>query len=328
MNHYTIGVDISKARLDVYRRPDGLAVQFDNTAKGLKAFQRWMSGFEVERIVYEPTGKYHCGLEDFLSAAGYRLCRVNPLHARRFAQATGTRTKTDAVDARMLAVMGEALRPGVTAVSNRTMRDLRQLQIARQALVKDRTAAKNRSKSLTLPLLKRQNKARLARIKQDLAAIEQAMRALINSDEEMARKFAILCSIPGLAAITAAALIVEIPELGTLGRKQAAALAGLAPFTRQSGQWKGKSFIGAGRKFLRDSLYMPALVACRFNDDLKQFYSRLTEAGKPPKLAIAAVMRKLIVLANALVRANRLWEPERPAGPVRGKPAKPTPQRP
>lgn len=133
------------------------------------------------------------------------------------------------------------------------------------------------------------------------------MLALIAGDAKMARTFEILCSIPGISKITAATLLVEIPELGTLEAKAAASLAGLAPFSRESGKWKGKRFIGGGRKFLREALYMPALVACTFNPDMKTKYSQLKAAGKPSKVAITAVMRKLIVLANALVKADRTW---------------------
>ena len=174
-------------------------------------------------------------------------------------------------------------------------------------MIKDRTAAKNRSKSLTLAMLKRQNIKRLHQIERDLAAIEKEMLCLIDSDKKMARTYHILCSIPGIAKITAATLIVEILELGTLTSKAVASLSGLAPFARESGKWKGSRFIGGGRKFLREALYMPALVAMRFNPDMKTKYQHLKDAQKPSKVAITAIMRKLIILANALVKNNRMW---------------------
>lgn len=307
MTLYTIGVDISKARLDVHRLPGGEARSFGNDKRGFRGLIRWFRSFDVERIVYEPTGAYHRGFEDALAAAGMPLAKVNPLQARRFAQASGTRAKTDRADAQTLAAMGLALKPGIGAVASKSLRDLKELQIARQALIKDRTAAKNRAKSLSLPLLKARNLARLRQIERDLAAIEAAMSDLVMDDAKAARTFDILTSIPGISAITALALLVEIPELGTLQPKQAASLAGLAPFARESGKWKGKRFISGGRKFLRDALYMPALVACRFNADMKRFYNRLKDQGKPPKVAITAVMRKLIILANTLVKDNRIW---------------------
>jgi transposase len=307
MTHYTIGVDISKAHLDAHRLPDGLARQFANDLRGFGAMIKWIGRLSIERIVYEPTGIYHRRFEDALAMAGLPLAKVNPLQARRFAEARGTRAKTDKVDAAVLAHMGVALQPGIYPPPSKMLRDLKDLQIARQALIKDRTAAKNRAKSIRVPIVKTQNNLRLRQIATHLEAIEKAMLVLINDDHKTARAFEILCSIPGISKITAATLLVEIPELGTLEQKAVASLAGLAPFSRESGKWKGKRFIGGGRKFLRDALYMPALVACTYNPDMKVVYQRLKKAGKPSKVAITAVMRKLIILANTLVKNNPSW---------------------
>ncbi len=312
MTQYTIGVDISKAHLDAHRLPDGVARQFANDRRGFVAMIEWIGKLAVDRIVYEPTGIYHRGFEDALARAGLPLAKVNPLQARRFAEARGTRAKTDKVDAAVLAHMGVALQPGICPVPSKILRDLKELQVARQALIKDRTAAKNRSKSLHVPMLKKQSTLRLRQITHSLEAIEKAMLTLINDDHKTARAFEILCSIPGISNITAATLVVEIPELGTLEQKAVASLAGLAPFSRESGKWKGKRFIGGGRKFLREALYMPALVACTYNPDMKVVYKRLKGAGKPSKVAITAVMRKLIILANTLVKNNRMWAEIRP----------------
>lgn len=159
---------------------------------------------------------------------------------------------------------------------------------------------------LNLTLLKRQNTARLKQIDQQLGDLDAAILATIKADPVLATRHAILISIPGIAAITAAMLITELPDLGTLDEKKIAALAGLAPITRQSGKWSGKAYVHGGRKQVRQALYMPALVATRFNADMKTKYQALVAAGKPAKVAISAVMRKLIILANALLRANRL----------------------
>lgn len=307
MTLYTIGIDISKERLDICCLPGGEVRQFANDRAGFAKLIKWGIKFPVERVVYEASGPYHRGLEDALSRAGLPLGRVNPLQARRFAQACGVRAKTDRVDAAMLARMGVALQPELTAVPSKIQRDLKALQGARQALIKDGTAAKNRLCQLSSALLISQSKRRLCQIELDLKAIDAAMTDLIISDETTKRAFQIITSIPGMGTITAAALLVEMPELGTLEAKQAASLAGLAPYARESGQWKGARFIGAGRKLVREALYMPALVACRFNPDMKRIYQTLTKAGKPPKLAITAIMRKLIILANTLIKNNRLW---------------------
>lgn len=178
--------------------------------------------------------------------------------------------------------------------------------------MKDWTAAKNREKSLRLPLLKRQNQKRQRQIETQIAAVEAEIASRIAANAELAERLAILDSIPGIAKITACALLIEMPELGTLDGKQAASLAGLAPLARQSGRWTGRAFIRGGRSSLRQALYMPALVATRCNPQLKAKYHQLITAGKPTKVALIAVMRKLIVLANALLRQRRNWA-ENPA---------------
>jgi transposase len=237
------------------------------------------------------------------------IAKVNPRQARRFAEATGNLAKTDALDAAMLTRMGAVLSLEARPVPSAIINDLRDLRTARNALIKDQVAAQTRAKAITLPLLKRQNAARLKQIEAQREAVDAEINALIQGDPDLAQRFAILCSIPGIAEVSAAMLLIEMPELGSLDEKQVAALAGLAPIARQSGNWKGKSFIRGGRQQVRQGLYMPALVAIRFNADLKAKYEQLIKAGKAPKQAITAVMRKLIILANALLKKGRKWQP-------------------
>jgi transposase len=309
MTDITIGIDISKDHLDAHRLPGGEHDRFDNTSTGHKALLRWI-GPKPTRVVYEPTGPYHRKLEVQLAKAGMPIVKVNPRQARRFAQAVGALAKTDALDAAMLARMGAVLGLEARPVRDAILNILKDLHLAREALVKDRTAARNRARMITLALLRTHNAARLRQIDQQLAAIDAAIAAQIGADPALAARMAILISIPGIAAVTAAMLVVEMPELGGLDPKAAAALAGLAPITRQSGQWKGKSFVQGGRKQVRQALYMPALVAMRFNPDMKAKYEQLTNAGKAPKQAITAIMRKLIVLANALLKKATPWQPK------------------
>jgi transposase len=237
------------------------------------------------------------------------IAKVNPRQARRFAEATGNLAKTDALDAAMLTRMGAVLSLEARPVPSAIINDLRDLRTARNALIKDQVAAQTRAKAITLPLLKRQNAARLKQIEAQREAVDAEINTLIQGDPDLAQRFAILCSIPGIAEVSAAMLLIEMPELGSLDEKQVAALAGLAPIARQSGNWKGKSFIRGGRQQVRQGLYMPALVAIRFNADLKAKYEQLIKAGKAPKQAITAVMRKLIILANALLKKGRKWQP-------------------
>jgi len=307
MNQDTIGVDISKAHLDTHRMSDGASRRFANDKHGHQAFLKWLGGRTGARIVYEPTGPYHRAFERRLAEEGHPLVKVNPRQARRFAEATGRLAKTDRLDAAMLARMGAVLDLEARPVRGPILNDLKDLHMAREALVKNRTAAKNRARNLTLPLLRRQNAAQLRQIERQIAAIEAEIMAIVKADPDLASRFAILVSIPGVSTITAFALIIDMPELGTLENGQAASLAGLAPVARQSGQWTGRAFIRGGRANVRQALYMPALVAMRFNPDLKAKYEQLLAVGKPPKKAITAIMRKMILLANALLRDGRKW---------------------
>jgi transposase len=315
-NHETASQDVEEvhsrakqADVTVLEPPRDMPYeQFPNTRAGHSAFLK-SAGSDVLRIVFEPTGPYHRAFEGRLAKAGLPLCKVNPLQARRFAQSIGTHAKTDRVDARLLARMGAILAIESRPVASEHLAELRELRQAHQALIKERTRIKNRRQILTVALLKRRHDQRLRQIEREVEEIVAAILERISAQETMARRFAILTSIPGIGQIAAIALIIDMPELGELNARQAASLAGVAPITRQSGNWRGKAMIGGGRKHLRDALFMPALVAARFNNDLRTVYERLTAAGKPPKLAITAVMRKLIVLANALIRNDRKWAP-------------------
>jgi len=244
-----------------------------------------------------------------LAAADLPAAKINPRQVRRFAEVLGCLAKTDRCDAALLARFGALIEPSARPVPSPTLDVMRELHTARCALVKDRTAALNRQKMVRSPLLQRQSAQRLRQITAQLAAIEAELVALCAADPDLKERLSILESIPGIGQASALALLVEMPELGSLGQPQAASLAGLAPMARDSGQFKGRRFIRGGRAGLRQALYMPALVAACFNPDLKAKYQALTQAGKPPKLAITAVMRKLLLLANALLRDRRTWTP-------------------
>lgn len=310
MTELTIGADISKDHIDLYRLPDGDRLSVSNDGKGFKAIFGWIGNTPVARIVYEPTGAYHRAFEHFMLTRNLPVSKVNPRQARRFAEAIGKLAKTDRADAEMLAQFGMLLNPRLLSPDATSFAELKELHAARLALVKDRTAAKNRGRNITQPLLKRQNAARLKQIEAQLAQVEQAITDQIAIDKSLKARFDILVSIPGLSKITAFTLLIEMPELGELDEKAVGKLAGLAPSDRQSGRWTGRAFIVGGRAIVRQALYMPALVATRFNPDLKAKYDALRKAGKPPKVAITAIMRKLVVLANALLRKQQKWTPK------------------
>ena len=207
----------------------------------------------------------------------------------------------------MLALMGGAFKLEPDAPVTKLHQDLKDLRSFRLGLVKDRTRIVNRQRTQSLPIIRRQNKALLSQLTKKIAEIDEEISKLLNACEVNANSLKILRSIPGVGAVCAATILIEMPEIGRIARKQAASLAGLAPMTRESVVWKGKAFIQGGRKVVRNALYMPAIVAIRHNPDFKKKYQSMIKAGKPPKVAIIAVMRKLIELANVLIKENRNW---------------------
>ena len=311
----TVGVDISKAHLDAHQLPSGRTARFTNDDAGFEALAAW-AGPAVDGLVYESTGPWHRALEEALAETLPLSC-VNAQRARRFAQALGEHAKTDAADARVLAMMGAALDLRRVNPASPRQRDLDELHTARDALVKDRTAALNRKKHARHPLPKRQLGNRLAQIDRQIKALDAEVARLIAGEEELARKADVLTSVPGIGPVTAAGLLSQMPELGTIHAKAAASLAGLAPMTRESGTWKGRSFIRGGRARPRRLLYMASVSAIRHNPDFVRKYRELRQRGKPPKVALTAIMRKMLVLANTLLAQDRLWSPEPVGSPSR-----------
>lgn len=318
----SLGIDISKDYLDVHLHPQRITQQFTNDRKGHRALIAWITPRQPTRIVFGATGAYHRALEMALGKAGLPAVKVNPPQACRFAEATGKWVKADPVDAAMLARFGATLQPQVPPAKDETLDSLAELLAARRARVKDRTAARNRN-TLTLVLLKRQSQQHLSQIEAQIKAIDQEHATILAGHAELQARFDVLCSIPGFGAATSLARLIEMPELDSMAAKQAASLAIVAPATRQSGTWKGQSCTRGGRAKLRQAIYMSALVAIRFNPPLKAKYLALQAAGKPAKMTIVAIMRKLIIIANALLRDGRAWTPE--AVVSAPQPAVPTP---
>lgn len=306
------GIDVCKERLDVHLSPLGQRWSIPNDASGRRLLARRLVKARVSLAVMEPTAKYHRAAHRHLAAAGVAVALVNPLRARLFAEAVGQRAKTDAIDARMLALMAERLEPEAMLPCSPAEEELQELAQARSAAVADKTALTNRMKSTTLPFLRRQLAGRLKILARHVEHIEHRIAALIAADPATARRAAILRSIPGVGPINVIAILALMREIGRICGKQAAALAGLAPFARDSGSSHNRRSIRGGRHQLRQYLYMAAIAAIRCNPGLKRFYQQLIARGKPPKLAITAVARKLIVLANTLIAQDRLWAPERP----------------
>jgi len=307
----TIGIDVSKDKLDAFHLATLEHRQFANDGRGFRALRDWIVGHGPSLIVFEASGVYHRQLESCLSAAGVSYSKVNPRQARRFAEATGKIAKTDKVDAAVLARMGAALQLEPQVPKVEYMSVLKEMMTARRGLIKDRVTVKTRMQTTTQALLKRHLKERLAQVAKQLKQVDQTIMDLLANDEPLIARFEILTSIPGISKVTAFSMLIEMPELGTMSGKQAACLAGLAPISRQSGRWQGKERIRGGRAFFRRAMYMPALCTIRHDLSSKKKYDQLVLAGKPPKVALTAIMRKLVVVANALLRDGRNWSENR-----------------
>jgi len=227
MKNDTIGVDVSKDHLDAHRLADGATRRFANDKRGQGALIQWLAETPANRVVFEPTGPYHRAIERALDASGVPFVKVNPRQARRFAEATGKLAKTDRLDAAILARMGALLELQARPAPSEILLELKELYVAREALVKDRTAAKNRGKVLTLPLLKRQNAQRLEQINRQIATVEAAILQIVEADPGLSDRFAILTSIPGVSNITAFALLIEMPNSARSNRVKPQASSGL-----------------------------------------------------------------------------------------------------
>ena len=309
------GIDVSKDWLDVYLHPVGVRGRVANSPDGLRALKRMLAEHAVGLMVLEPTGKYHRLAHRTLAAWGHAVAVVNPLRARLFAEAIGVLAKTDRIDARMLAVMAETLRPQVTPPAAEQLEMLQELVGARQAATAEATALSNRLGATRSGFLKSELRRRLASLKTHIARLEVEIERQLQADPTLANRRAILMSIPGIGPIAATTLVTGLAELGTCSDKAATLLVGLAPIARDSGDSSGRRHIRGGRAPVRHGLYMAALAAARYNPDLKAFYSRLRANGKAAKLALVAVMRKLVVLANTLITQNRCWTPIQPKTP-------------
>ena len=258
-------------------------------------------------MVYEPTAHHHRDLEARMMGKKIDIVRADPYRVRKFAEAKGQLAKTDSIDAEMIANAAIALQLPCTQIKEKELQQLQELCTQRRALIQQRTALSNMTKTLTMPELISNNNSLAKEITKLIVETERMMDALIKATPKIKVQYKILCSIPGIGFATAATLLALMPELGEIDGKQATALAGLAPYTRQSGNQVQRSCVRRGRHTVRHSLYMAAVVASRYNKDIKACYQRLREAGKPAKVALTACMCKLILMANALLRDQRLW---------------------
>jgi transposase len=308
MEQVFIGIDVSKDRLDVHVRPTDETFAVARDGEGLAALVSRLDVLDPYVVVLEATGGFEITVAAALVAAGMPLAVVNPRQIRDFARATGQLAKTDALDAKAIARFAEAVRPEPRAVPDEQARALGELVARRRQIIEMMTAERNRRRQLTSRRLIKSVDRLLAVLLKELGELDREIGEGIRATPAWRERDQLLRSVPGIGNIVARTLIADLPELGHLDRKQIAALVGVAPLNRDSGKMRGKRMIWGGRAAVRSVLYMAALVASRHNPVLAAFYQRLVSAGKAKKLAIAAVMRKLLTILNAMIRDNRPWQ--------------------
>jgi transposase len=306
-----VGIDVAKAELVVGERPSATQWAVPNEEAGIRTLTERLRTARPALIVLEATGGYELAAVAALVAAGLPVVVVNPRQVRDFARATGQLAKTAALDAGVLALFAERVRPPVRPLASEAQADLAAVLARRRQLLEMLVAERNRLGQVFV----RETKLVKRSLKQHIAYLERELRMTDTELGDRIRKSPVWCaqddllrSVPGVGPILAVTLLAELPELGTLTRKEIAKLVGVAPLNRDSGTLRGQRTIVGGRSAVRAALYMAALVATRHNAAIRTFYQRLVAAGKPKKLALTACMRKLLIILNAIMKTNTRWQ--------------------
>lgn len=301
-----VGVDVSKAALDVAVRPDGVVWRVDNDKAGICDLVRRLGQLKPASIVLEATGGYERAAAKALFKAGLPVAVVNPRQPRAYARATGQLAKTDRIDAQVLSQFGEVIRPRLVTSDDTARDELSGLQARRQQLLEMVTAEENRLQTAR-PKVAREIREHLDWLKKKVRKLDKEIEERMRSRSEWAMTEEILRSVPGVGPVLSAAIIAGLPELGRTDRRQIAALVGVAPLNRDSGTLRGRRCVWGGRAPLRSVLYMATLAATRHNPVIATLYKRLCAAGKPKKVALVACMRKLLIILNAMLRNRTVW---------------------
>jgi transposase len=304
-----VGIDVAKAQLDIALRPLGERWAVTNDDTGITALVRRLQEIVPQLIVLEATGGYQRAVVAALATAGLPVVVVNPRQARDFAKATGQLAKTDALDARALAHVAEAIRPAPRPLPDTQTEELRALLARRRQLVGMRTAEQNRLGSAPRRL-QADIQVHITWLNERLAALDDDLDTTLRASPVWREREEWLRSVPGIGPVCARTLLLDLPELGTLSRQRLAALVGVAPLNRDSGTLRGTRTIWGGRAHVRTTLYMSTLVAVRYNPVLKTFYERLRAAGKAAKVALTACMRKLLTILHTMVKHHTPWQPQ------------------
>jgi len=302
----TLGVDISKEWIDAHLLPTGDTWRVPNDAKEL---QNWTDQLPdgITIAVLEATGGLETQTAAALARAKVPTAIVNPKQIKSFAQAMGQKAKSDPIDAKVIALFGEKIQPRAKTLPDEDQSQLKELLTRRRQLVADRTAEQNRLGSMRSKEAQKSIKAHIQWLTKQIEKIDQQIDDTIKKSPLWLAKEQLLTSVPGVGPQTARTMLAVLPEMGQLNRREIASLAGLAPYTRESGKWKGKRFIGGGRSEVRAALYMAALSSTRRDSPFSKFYRSLRDQGKPHKVAITACMRKILTVMNAVMRDQQSW---------------------
>ena len=310
-----VGIDVSKDQLDIAIRPGEVRFRESNNDSGIQALIARLLSLKPQLILLEATGGYEILAAASLRQAGLPAHIINPRQVRDFARSSGRLAKTDKIDAAVLAHFAEALKPDLRPWPDEQQQELAALMSRRRQLVEMLVMEKNRLAMTFSPRVRRSLQTNLQSLKEQLKELEQDLDDFIRQSLIWLEKDQLLQSVPGVGPLTSQSLLAWVPELGTLNRKKIAALVGLAPFNRDSGQMRGKRTIWGGRARVRPPLYMATLAACRVNPAIRAFYLRLLAVGKSKKLALTACMRKLLTILNAILKQQQPWCPHAPVNP-------------
>lgn len=308
MSKSFVGIDVSKNVLDV-AFSDGRVLQVSNDEAGFATLRQELAGKVPGLVLMEATGGLERSIAAELSAAGIPLRIMNARHVRHFAKATGALAKTDRLDAQALVQFAQALRPEPRSIQPEHMQALQALIVRRRQLLEMLMMEKNRWHTAHRGV-RADLRSSIRGLEKRLKGVDEDIDGALQGCGALREKIELLESVPGIARVTAVNLVATLPELGTLNRREISALAGVAPFNRDSGQSHGRRSIWGGRALARSALYMAALVGARHNPVLRTFYQRLRQAGKPGKVALVACMRKLLVILNTMLKQQRPWSPQ------------------
>lgn len=303
-----VGIDVSKDRLDVHVCPSGQAFSIARDAKGLHQLVERLRGVEPSLIAVEATGGFEMIVAAAIGVAQLPVVVVNPAQVRHFAQAVGKRAKTDPIDAAVIARFAEAVKPELRELPDEAARSLSELVSRRVQIIEMLVAERQREKRAATVRVRKSISRHIKMLEKELPEVDRDIGTMVRSSPIWREKEDLLISFPGVAQTIARSMLAELPELGQLNRREIASLAGIAPFTRQSGKWKGKSMIAGGRPTVRAALFMAALSAIRCNPVLRAFYRGLLARGKPKMVALIAVARKVLTILNAMLRDNKPWQ--------------------